>query len=258
MIIRRFEDDLLLIAQVDHAALAARIMTAWRADGFPERPTRARVLEATDRHDLGWQIVDAAPSIDPETGRPYDFVGAPLDVRQGVWPRAVDQLASQDPYIAALVAHHAATVYRRFLQTPGWEAFFPNMERRRDDLLATQAVGRDTFLRDYAIVAVGDLCSLVFCNTSQGPQAREGYRVTLHERVIPREQADTSIIDGGWLEITPDPFEGATVRLDVPGWRVPARRYASDADLRDSVAQAPIVHLTGVAAGAVYSAPTPR
>lgn len=230
MILRRFESDLLLITQVDHAALAGRIASAWRADGFPARPTRAQVLEATREHDIGWLSVDAAPSVSPETGSPYGFIDAPLAIRQGVWPRALDQLAPKDPYVAALVAHHAVTVYRRFLHSPGWEHFFPALERRRDELFAGDFA---SFLRDYALVAVGDLCSLVFCVGVQDSQSREGYRATLHE--------------DGWLQITPDPFDGATVPLEVSGRRVPDRRYESDADLRDTVARAPIVKIAGVA-----------
>src|SRR5262249_51963104 len=250
MIIRRFDADLLLIAQVDHAALAGRIMAAWRVDGFPGRPTRARVLEATSRHDLGWQIVDAAPSVDPETGTPYEFVNAPLDVRQGVWVRALEQLAPQDSYVAALVAQHALAVYRRFASTPGWEAFFPGIERRRDDLLAAHGMSLDTLLTDYVFVGMGDLWSLVFCSGWQEPYVRDGYRAMLHDSTIPRERADAGVVHGGRLEITPDPFEGAALPLDVPAWRVPARRYTSDADLRETVARAPIVHLTGVAGAA--------
>jgi hypothetical protein len=139
-------------------------------------------------------------------------------------------------------------VYRRFAPTPGWEAFFPGMERRRDDLLATQGLGLDTFLEDYAFVGMGDLWSLVFCTGWQEPYSMGSYRAILHDS-IPREQADPGIVHGGWVEITPDPFDGAAVPLDVAAWRVSARRYASDADLRDTVARAPIVHLTGVAAG---------
>jgi len=249
MIIRRVDDDLLLITQVDHAALAERIMAAWRRDKFLERPTRTRVLRATGQHDLGWQAVDAVPMIDPDSGSPYEFVNAPLEVRQGVWARALNELAPQDPYVAALVAHHAATVYRRYVQTPGWETFFPEMERRRDELLATQALGFDTFRRDYAIVGVGDLCSLVFCAALE-LDAREGYRATLHPEPGPRNIADAAIVYGGWVEVAPDPFAGATVPLEVPARRVPARRYASDDDLRETIASASIVQLTGVAAGA--------
>lgn len=255
MIIRPVGTDLLLIAQVDHAALAARIVTAWRTGGFPDRPTRARVLEATCHHDIGWQSLDAAPAVDADTGKPRDFITVGLDVKQGVWTRALDRLAPQDPYVAALVAHHAQFVYRRLESTPGWEAFFPAMERRRDELLAAQALDRDTFLQDYVFLRAGDLWSLVFCHDQPEPALWEGYRAVLHRGTIPHEKADPGIVHGGWLEITPDPFDGAIVPLDVPARRIPARPYASDADLRDTVARAPIVQLTGVAAGAP---PPPR
>lgn len=248
MIIRRIEGDLLLIAQYDHSKLAARIMAAWQADGFAQRPTRARVLEATAEHDWGWHTVDASPRIHPETGAPYEFVNAPLDVRQGVWPRTLEHLAPHDPYVAALVAHHAATVYRRYKGTPDWKAFFPSMEGRRDDLLAMQELSFDTFLEDYAIVGMGDLWSLVFCNGWPEPHSMGTFRVVLHPHAHAREDGGERV-PGGWLEITPDPFAGAVVPMDVPARRVPARRYASDAGLREAVRGASLIHLTGIAAG---------
>lgn len=249
MIIRRLDADLLLIAQDDHAALAGRIMAAWRAGGLPEHGRRDRVLEATGRHDLGWRSVDAAPSIDPESGTPYEFLNAPLEVRQGVWSRALAVLAPEDPFVAALVAHHATAVYRRFVPAPGWEGFFPGMTRRRDELLATAGLSIDILLEDYTFVGMGDLWSLVFCNGWHEPHDREGYRAVLHN-TIERERPDAGVVHGGWLEITPDPFDGAAVPLAVPARRVPSRRYSSDADLRDAAARAPAVQLTGVAAGA--------
>jgi hypothetical protein len=241
MIVQRLDSSLLLITQADHAALAERIMTAWRADGFPGRPTRSRVLEAIRLHDIGWQNADAAPLILPTSAMPCDVIQAPLDQRQGVWPHALDQLAPRDPYIAALVAHHAWTVYRRFASTPEWMSFFAEMERRRDDYLATVDIDRDRFLEDYAIVGMGDRWSLIFCFGWQEPNPMGAFRAQLHP--------GAGSVDGGWLEITPDPFDGAAVPLDVQARSVPARRYESDDDLRDTLSRAPIVHLTGVASG---------
>jgi hypothetical protein len=210
-------DHLLLIRQPDHAALAGRIMEAWRADKFLERPTRAMHL----------------PRVNPDTGAPYGFVDAPLSVRQGVWPRAIGKLAAEDPYVAALVAQHALTVYRRFSGDPDWQPFFKDMELRRDDLIAPDTLF--TFLQDYTIVGLGDLFSLIFCAGWREPYLMESYQAILH---------------GDCLRIAPDPFEGATVPLEVEARRIPARAYVSDADLRATLTEAPIVRLSGTATGA--------
>ena len=249
MIIQCVDSELLLIAQDDHAALAARIMTAWRLDSVTERSTRARVLEATRQHDLGWQPVDAAPNVSAETGMPYDFLNAPVEVRQGVWPRAIQQLASQDAYVAALVAHHALTVYRRLASTRGWEEFFVEIKKMRDQVLATQDLGLDVLLRDYAIVGMGDLWSLVFCNGWREEHSMEGFRAVLYRGVLAGAASDAGTVDGGWLEITPDPFGGAMVPLEIRARRIPARPYSSDADLHQTLAHAPTVLLKGTAAG---------
>ncbi len=259
MIIRPDGSDLLLITQPDHAALAGRLMTAWTHHGFPTRATRDRVLMAAALHDCEWEEWDAAPPVSPETGLPYDFMTAPLAHKQGVWPRAVDRLAARDPYVGALVAQHALTVYRRYAHDPDWHAFFADLERRRDDLFslsttppadagaatdaATDAaeaaptwpvVDPSQFLQDYVIVGLGDLFSLVYCSGWHDPYLMEDYRAILH---------------GERLEITPDPFDGATVPLEVSARRIPARRYASDADLRATLARAPVERLAGVASG---------
>jgi hypothetical protein len=235
------QDHLLLIRQPDHAELAGRIMTAWRADNFLTRPTRERVLDATRRHDIGWgggssigfEGDDDHPRVNPDTGAPFGFVDAPLSVRQGVWPRAIDALVPQDRYVAALVAQHALTVYRRYSGDADWHPFFRAIEQRRDDLVAPDDTF--TFLQDYTIVGLGDLFSLIFCNGWREPYLMESYQAILH---------------GDCLRIAPDPFEGATVPLDVEARRISARVYVSDADLRATLAEAPIVRLSGTATGA--------
>jgi hypothetical protein len=234
MILRRERTDWLYITQLDHSRLAGRLMAAWQADGFPARATRNQVLRATSEHDMGWQMPDAAPGITAE-GEPYDFVSAPLDIRQPPFGRAVETLTPEDPYVAALVAQHAITVYRRFARDPAWRSFFAPLEARRDDLVAQAAPGGfESFLLDYAIVGLGDLFSLVFCNGWQDPYLMESYRAILRDNR---------------LTISPDPFAGATVVLEVVARRIPARAYASDQDLRDTLAQAAPERLTGVATG---------
>src|SRR5262245_39800624 len=105
-------------------------MAAWRRDGWPEAPNRAVVLFATQEHDNGWLEEDAAPIVDGKTGRLLDFIGAPDETRQRIWPRAVERLRDQ-PYAAALVAHHAISVFERYRELMSWDGFFSTLEDAR-------------------------------------------------------------------------------------------------------------------------------
>ena len=91
----------LVITQPEHAGLAGRIMKHWLGD-LAGSPRRAEILVAVNEHDNGWRDVDAAPIVDPATGRLLDFIHAPDHVRQDVWPRGVECLAAT-PYAAFTV-----------------------------------------------------------------------------------------------------------------------------------------------------------
>jgi len=235
MIVRPDIHHLVLITQPDHAALAGRIMEAWRADGLPDHPHRGTVLLATHEHDGGWREPDAAPVADPVSGAPFDFLEAPIAIRQAVWPRGVARLVEAHPYAAALVARHALNVYRRHRDSADWSSFFTTMEHREADALArASGAERAGWPTDYRFLFLGDLVSLVFCNGWTQPFEAEGYRI---------------ILTPAGIRVTPDPFGGARVPLVVAARRIPARRYASDADLRDALAAAPALTLEGVAEG---------
>ena len=204
MIIRPADTSPLLITQPDHAALAARIMQHWTADGLPASPRRSEILLAVAEHDNGWREVDASPLLDPATGHVLDFITAPGDVKRGVWPRGVARLAGT-PFAAALVAQHALHVYRRYRGEPDWARHFAEMEEARaHHLAAAPALTLDDLLADYFFVRIGDLASLAFCNAWTDPQTDDsgsGYSVRLEDdRLI----------------VAPDPFDGRTIPIEVP------------------------------------------
>ena len=236
MILRLNGSSQLLIAQPDHAALAARVMREWRADGLLQSPRLPSILLAVEEHDNGWREVDAAPLVDAATGRVLDFIGAPDETRRAVWPRGVDRLADT-PYAAALVAQHAVHIYRRYRDNPGWAPFFSQMETRRDRHLAQAAPTLDDLLREYFFLRIGDLISLVFCNGWTGEQLDDsgsGYAIRL---------------DGPRLTITPDPFEGREVPLEVTARELPNRTFQSADEAQDAWSHAPHVLVHGVASG---------
>jgi uncharacterized protein DUF3891 len=242
VIVRAFEDQLLLITQPDHAALAAQIIAVWRRDGFPDAPRRETVLLATRDHDNGWEAEDRTPTIEPVTGKILDFVEISPDVKRRVWPRAIDRL-KHHPYAAALVAEHAITVYDRYRLEPSWHAWFAQIEAAGASALAMAApLTRDDIRRDYPFVRLGDLASLTFCNRWIAHQRFGDYQMSL--------EADTRLV------IHPDPFDGATVPLTIAGRCLPARPFTSADEASEAYAAAPPVTLHGTAVGA--SRPMPH
>jgi len=225
------------MTQPDHAALSARILASWQ-DDLIDAGLRPTVLVATREHDNGWCEIDAAPFVDSSTGRPHDFLDAPAQVKQRLWPRGVARLGASAPAAGALVAQHALTVLERYRRQPAWAGCFEQLERERDRLLAVSALqpfgSFARFIRAYRGVFLADLLSLIFCCRWTQPFDETGYRIQLRD--------DT-------LHIAPDPFGGTSVPLSIPGRRVPARYYRSDEELQEEVARAAVVELHGVAVG---------
>jgi hypothetical protein len=233
VIIQQRKDHLLLITQEDHAALAGRIMREWKLGGLPDHPRREAILAATDHHDNGWQEEDAELHVN-ESGDPLDFVAVPPRVKQRIWPRAAARWAARSPYVAALIAQHALTVHAPLAQDPSWSSFFRVMTRTRDELLAQSGEDPENLADDYPFVRTGDQLSLIFCNGWTAPLTGIGYK---------------AILSGITLQITPDPFMGVRVPLEVTARSLPAAQYGSAAQLRAALADASAVPLAGEAVG---------
>jgi hypothetical protein len=233
VIVRPDGSSVVLITQPDHAALARRMMSRFVGRGFADAERRDSILHAVAEHDNGWREVDAAPIVGGD-GRLLDFVTAPAEVRQAIWPRGARRLEA-DPIAAALVAEHALYIYRRFRGDPAWAAFFTEMELIRDEFAAGADLAADELARDYFFVRIADLMSLVFCADWTEPQDLEDHVVWL---------------DRGTLVVRPDPFGGAAIALDVPARRLPAASFASAADAARAFRAAAVVTISGTARGA--------
>ena len=232
MIVRADGNRQLLITQPDHAALAARLMREWRADGLPDSPRRDVILLAIERHDHGWLEVDSAPMVDDESGEILDFIGTPDDIKRGVWPNVVAQLEA-DPYAAALVAQHAVHIYRRYRGNPDWMPFFYTMETARDrQLLRSTPLVFEDLERDYVFLRVGDLLSLTFCNGWTDVQQDDlGLNYSFH-------------LEGNRVTVTPDPFQGREIPFEVSARALPLSGFRSPSEAQAAFAAAPIVVLS--------------
>ncbi len=229
MIVRPGDGVLHLISQPDHAALARRLMDLWPSLAKTER--RRDILTAIEHHDRGWCEHDTGLTVDPATGRIRDFMQVPASVKQGVWPTSVAQLAAA-PWAAALVAHHAITVYDRFRLDPAWHDFFPAMTTLRDDHLARAGGDQKALVRDYVYLRLGDLLSLAFC--TRAAEARTLGPWTLR-------------LEGARLHVTPNPFV-MDVSFAIEAREIPDLPYPDNAALAAAIAAGPSRALEGVVA----------
>jgi hypothetical protein len=217
VIVRPGDGVLHLITQPDHAALARRLMTLWPSLANAER--RRDILTAIEHHDRGWREPDAAPTVDPATGTIRDFLTVPIEVRQGVWPRSVGLLQAA-PWAAALVAHHAVSVYDRLRPDPAWAGFFRQMTALRDEHLARAGGELKALAKDYVYVRLGDLLSLAFCTRAATPAVLGPWTIGL---------------DGATLSVTPNPFI-LDVDFAVEAREIPDVPYPTDAALHAALA----------------------
>jgi len=245
MIVRSADGVLHLISQPDHAALARRIMERWAPLYGAER--RQSILLAVEEHDYGWNEPDTHPSIDPASGRVFDFISLPTPAKQAVWPRGVARLADQDAWAAALVAEHALTIYERFRAEPEWTGFFAMMTATRDTLVSQSGRTPAQLTHDYGYVRIGDLLSLVFCNLWREEQTYDRWQFRLHEG---REGHEGHEGQEGLVAVTPDPFAGRPVPIAVTAREIPDVPYESDAALQAAIRISPRITLHGLVSGA--------
>ena len=225
MIVRAAPHGVHLITQPDHARAAGQIMAHCVA--LASHPRRQSILHAIREHDNGWSEEDAAPAVNPSTGQIADFITLPVGARQAVWPRGVGRLA--DPWAAALVAHHAVTVYDRFRSDDQWTSFFAEMEGMRDARAGASSF--DDLLADYSYLRLGDLISLAFCTGAAGEQRFGAWSIALK---------DTRVV------VAPDPFGGVAIPIEIEARAVSAGPYAFDAQLRTAVRDAETIIVRGL------------
>jgi hypothetical protein len=104
------------------------------------------------------------------------------------------------------------------------------MEVMRDDLLRNAGGRLGDLLADYRFVRLGDLISLMFCTGWNEDQRFDEWTVSRDSEV---------------LRVTPDPFGGSAIGLDISARRLPARTYRHSAELREELAAAEVVELRG-------------
>jgi hypothetical protein len=176
MLFCNYNSDVLAISQPAHAWISGQLLRAWA------KPLGEPLLLATEQHDLGWLDWEAAPTFDPETGRPHLFRDVGAVTHAPMWVRGLERaLAAWGAHVALLISMHGALIYRRY------------MDRHRmseadvlasENYLAAQASREATWTealrldpvavkRESSLVAFADTLSLALCGGLMAPMTPE-------------------------------------------------------------------------------------
>lgn len=251
--IRRTEGrDWLLIAQRDHAHLAANMAAAWGNNDIPELPAADLLVPAVRLHDDGWAEWDRHPRIDPDHGRPRSFTEMPLAVSTAIWERSIESCRANcpQPWTATWVSMHfcdlagKARVNRSgeaeevaaadaFLRGQAGLAQAVREDVSRDGIELPSGVETfEEFLQiGFRWMQFFDRASLrLCCDPGRQPfeialPGGDSLRWTLHE--------------AGIIVVEAYPFHVASLELEVTAHRIPARRYSDDAEFQAVFASAP-------------------
>lgn len=240
----------LAISQPAHAWISGQLARAWggAVAGVDRLPDL--FILAAEQHDIGWLPWEAAPTRDPATGRPYDFIALPRKAHTALWSAGVETAAaSYGPHVALLVSLHGLAIY----------ALTPDEKRTPEDLAAVQrfraeqetmqarlrpqvAASDSDIVDQRAILLALDLMSLVIC----GAMGRDPRRTTPVPLAAGTTRLTLAFPNDGWERLTVDPwpFRHARVTVGCLARRLPPDRFPDETSMRAALASVPVQTLT--------------
>jgi hypothetical protein len=188
-------------------------------------PHRQELLLAAREHDNGWREADAAPRVDPISGRPLDFRDLTSADRIEIWRRGVRRFGKERPLVALLILHHARQIHNDDWQRADWMEFGDEIEELRLDLEDASGIETSTVAAAHRFLELADLLSLGACGAL-------GAGVSRHLSGGYRFEAEL-----GRIALDPFPLAGAT-SLDVAYRSLPGQARDGAAGLAVELAEA--------------------
>jgi hypothetical protein len=111
VILQRFRGQLLVVRQPDHGVQSGLFASHWGNEETPPFGPRQPVIDAGTRHDDGWARWEERPSMDPETGNPWQFFRLTPHEHVPLYREGIRMAAERDPWTGLLVSMHGAGLY---------------------------------------------------------------------------------------------------------------------------------------------------
>jgi hypothetical protein len=264
MIVLHRDGRLVLIDQLDHAALAGRFAESWGNDTFALPEPLESVVLAAARHDEGWRDSDADVRYDPTRGAPLYFLDVDIRDYVDLYAQGIARIATLDSYAGLLVSMHGTGNVcgrwgiQRGIRLSGYdgESWPAVIERYVLEQEAQQArlklslLGlnplerRSRFERrlwsNYELMQAWDRLSLFLCRTDPGDTA-EADLGTVPTSLEGSETATLTVfaLGSGKASVDPWPFRSDSLDIAIPVREISDRDYGSQGEVRAELASAP-------------------
>ena len=260
MILQQFQGRLLVVRQPDHGIQSGDFAQHWGNEATPPFSPREAVIDAGTRHDDGWAGWEELPSLDPETGKPWQFFRLTPHEHVPLYRRGIRMATEHDPYTGLLVSMHGAGLYNDRYGTfrLAEQKLTPSERELVDEFLAEQALFQQTLAErtlnkqlhshvttdpevwyNYMLLQVWDRLSLQFA-----------FRLASDGELGPLPRPDGSqevlqIRNAGELAITLDPYPFADSPHVFPlaARLLPDRPYRTPEEWLAAMAAAPVTML---------------
>lgn len=253
MLHREDAEGLIVITQPVHAWIAAQLARNWGNERFGTFAPWEEICLGAEQHDVGMTAWDRAPTLNPTTGRPYNFMNMPVSEHVRGWTQAGRQALVQGRYTALLTSLHGTGLYERY---HNWTRDTPEEAQAvraylqaeyafqaellgtlRDDPVYAPYASEEIVTRNRRLVNVWDRLSLALCHGVRDP-------VSVPDVPTATDPVGLTLtpMNGDPLHITVDPwpFRDASVRLVCEGRRLP-ETFTDEAAMRAALAAAPWV-----------------
>jgi hypothetical protein len=235
----------LAVSQPMHALVSGQMARAWGAPGFAKPEPFEEIATACAQHDVAWMDWEAAPTLDPATGRPTAFRQVGARDHAPMWAAGVRRaIAAWGPWVGLLVSRHGSRIYESYAdrhRASPEDAEAADTYRReqgalRAALLAQLGAEEAALEAAAALVAVTDALSLAACGgietlggAGMAPLAGGG------EVLLRLAEGD------GVMTVAPWPFATPSVALSWTARRLrPEARWTEVAAMRRDLAAAPL------------------
>jgi hypothetical protein len=140
------QESWLLVPQIEHGRLSGALARSWNAASLAAIEPNEELIKAIARHDDGWADWDAAPDVDPSTGRPLSFVEMPLETSIDIWRRSIYLACGLGHLAPHVVSAHFTALLQR--ASPRWSQD-PRRFQASRQFLDEQSDHRETWLAQW-------------------------------------------------------------------------------------------------------------